>query len=375
MNIKVKQPYVEEAMSTLMRSIDKRANMEILRCVHIIAKDNRVTFAVYNMETGVYASETIEATIEKEGQVVVLASTLNDLVKLLSPESMQLKELKGKLSIKCGNDKSTTKTFDPDDFPPAPDTTAGYTMTMTAALFKKIMQPAVISTAKEDNRPVLCGVAMFNHAGCLYMAGADGYRLALRETFFDGPDQTYIIPRQAIEVFLGGLYDDGDVGISASKDYVEFRHGNMRVTTLLINGKYPDVMAIDQTARSKKMTIRFPKDKMLRCLKRAGVFSKDSANRIVIRAKDMPSYPHKKLDITIEGQSVERGDSVDEMEVDAEGSAHLNITVNINYLLDAIKNTPTEMVMMDYQDSTSPVVIRPEDPHGTRHIIMPMGNY
>lgn len=376
MNITVQQERLEDAINTVTKFIDYRAHMQILRNVRMTARDNRLTLSVYNLTVGIYAEVFINASVKREGEALVHAKTVKDLVALLSSEKVTLKlQNNNRLAIACGNDKTTTKSEDTDEFPPEPSLEEEHRFTMTGVLFKRIVMTTALSAATNDSRPILCGLHMHEKNGYLKFAAADGYRLSIRETFIPATEGLGItIPAKAIMEFAKQIETDGDIQIVTDKkgDWVTLQQGSLIVSTQLIDGHFPDYEAISGNAQNNiKAVMKFRTNDMKKSLDRARVFARDNAMVVCLENVSSPDQSQEMM-LSVTGKSAERGDIKDLIATLAETYDNIMFSANVDFLVDALDAVQTDDAIIDYKATSDPIVIRSTDPHGTIHVVMPI---
>jgi DNA polymerase-3 subunit beta len=84
-----------------------------------------------------------------------------------------------------------------------------------------------------------------------------------------------------------------------------------------------------------------------------------------------PSDPSAAGEVVILGRSNERGDNTGMIDAAVEGEA-LDISFNIEYLIDVLNVIPDERVVLQSNGTNSPGVLRPENRSDFVHVIMPM---
>jgi DNA polymerase-3 subunit beta len=109
---------------------------------------------------------------------------------------------------------------------------------------------------------------------------------------------------------------------------------------------------------------------LLHACKRAAIFARDSAGNAQVMVKP-PSDPSAAGEVVILGRSNERGDNTGMIDAAVEGEA-LDISFNIEYLIDVLNVIPDERVVLQSNGTNSPGVLRPENRSDFVHVIMPM---
>ena len=101
-----------------------------------------------------------------------------------------------------------------------------------------------------------------------------------------------------------------------------------------------------------------------------GIFARDSANsgRLYVAP---PKGPNEPGEVKVVGKSAERGDLDGMLDASVEGEP-LDISFNIEYLIDVLKVVEEERVVFQSNGAENPGVIKPEGRTDFVHVIMPM---
>jgi DNA polymerase III subunit beta len=371
----VLQENLAKALSIVNRAVETRPALPVLANVLLETEDARLKLAATNLEMSITC--WIGAKVDQEGAVTLPAKTFADLVSNLSPERVDLSLNTSTLTmnVRCGTTNSNVKGINASEFPLVPAGGPGEVQ-IPGRVLKSMIQQTAFAAAKEDNRPILTGVFTQFKGSTMTMAGADGYRLAVRTCEIDTPFSRPLemtIPARALNEVARIISDEDDVvGITlpAERDIVMFHLKNVDVSTQLLEGKFPDFSAIIPKGYVTATTV-YTTD-LLRACKRAEIFARDSNNSAKLYVKP-PRGPGEPGEVTIAGKSAERGDNEGMIDASVEGEA-LDISFNIKYLIDALNVIEEERVIFESNGPAAPGVVRPEGRSDFVAIIMPMSS-
>ena len=349
--------------------------LPVLSNVLIDTEEARLKLAAMDMSLGMSITCWIGAKVDESGEITLPKNTLTDLVNNLSPErvDLTLDQATQTVNVRCGATVSNIKGIDAGEFPLLPEDGEG-DIRVNGSIFRDMIAQTVFATAKEETRPILTGVYTEFSGNVMTMAASDGYRLAVRtgeiEQHFDEPISMVIPGRALAEVGRIISDDDDEVSITlpGDRNIVLFHMRNALVSSQLLEGRFPDIMnAIPRNYNTQ--TVVYASD-LLRACRRAAVFARDSAGSAQVVVKP-PNNPGEPGEVVIAGRSNERGDNTGMVDAAVEGEA-LDISFNINYLIDVLNVIPDERVVLQSNGSTSPGVVRPENRDDLVYIIMPM---
>ena len=373
MKISVLQENLAKGLSIVSKAVDSRPTLPVLNNILLEAEGSRLKLAATNLQMSI--TMWIGAKVDVPGSVTLPASTFKDLVTNLSPERVDL-ELDAQtqtVHIRCGATNSNIKGISAEEFPPITHG-EGADISITGATLEEMINQTAFAAAKEDNRPILTGVYTELDGDNITMAAADGYRLAVRngKLLSEAPEaMNLVIPSKTLmEVARVVDSSDDEIGISLpwKRDIVTFHLQNVDISSQILEGRFPDFSAIIPSAYVTSVTM-YTKDLLTAC-RRAQIFARDNANsgRMYVTPAKGPSEPGE---VQVIGKSAERGDLDGMLDASVEGEA-LDISFNIDYLIDVLKVVNEERVMFQSNGAENPGVIKPEGRTDFVHVIMPM---
>lgn len=375
MRVSVRQENLAKGLAIVGKAVENRPTLPVLNNVLLAAEDARLMLAAMDMSLGMSITCWIGAKVDQPGAVTLPARTLGDLVSNLSPERVDLNLDRASLTVnvRCGATVSNIRGIDASEFPPVPENGES-DIVVPAKVLKEMITQTVFAAAKEDNRPILTGIYTEVNGGTMTMAAADGYRLAVRTTQIEqdsGKKVSIVIPARALaEVARVISEEDEEVSMTLphDRDIVLFHMKNTKVSSQLLEGKFPDFGAIVPRSYSTS-TVVYTSD-LLRACKRAEIFARDSAGSAQIMVKPAKA-PGEPGEVIVAGRSSERGDNTGMIDASVEGEP-LEASFNIRYLIDALNVLPDERVVLQSNGATNPGVLRPESRDDFIYIVMPM---
>ncbi|MGJ3237099.1 MAG: DNA polymerase III subunit beta [Anaerolineae bacterium] len=373
MRISVLQENLAKGLSIVSKAVDSRPSLPVLNNILLEAEGSRLKLAATNLQMSI--TMWIGAKVDQPGSITLPANTFKDLVNNLSPErvDLELDTSTQTVHIHCGATNSNIKGISSEEFPPITHN-EGADVAVIGATLQEMINHTAFAAAKEDNRPVLTGVHTALEGDNITMAAADGYRLAVRYgkmTREIAESMNLVIPARTL-MEVARVVDDNDeeIGISLpwKRDIVTFHLQNIDISSQILEGRFPDYTAIIPS-KYVTSTVMYTKDLLTAC-RRAQIFARDSANsgRFYVAPPKGPSEPGE---VQIIGKSAERGDLDGQLDASVEGEP-LDISFNIEYLIDVLKVINEERVIFQSNGAENPGVIKPEGRTDFVHVIMPM---
>lgn len=355
-------------IQAVARSVGVRSTLPVLDNILLSIEDKKLKIAATNLEIGVIKYISVE--VEAPGEITVPAKTLVELVSGLESSKVSFRCEGEVLTVESGKLKATINGITAADFPVIP-LSSGKGINLSKEAFMASSQ-ILFASAVDEGRPVLTGILTDIEGGKLDFVATDGFRLAHRR--FDLSKQPALsgvegfkslIPRRTFEEVLHLMSEEDveevNVATSENQNQVVFSLGGTIVSSRLIEGQFPAWGKIIPQKIIARALIE--KADLLKAIKLAAIFAKNEANIVVLTTK-------KGL-LKLESHTKEVGSQENEVEGDVDGE-ELTIAFNTKFLLDAISNSPSTQVMMEFSGPLSAALIKPIGVEGLEYIVMPV---
>lgn len=350
-------------LQSVARSVGVRSTLPVLDNILLAAEGQKLKIAATNLEIGVIKYLNVE--VETMGEITVPAKTLAELVSGLGQNKISL-EAKGEiLTVESGKFKATINGIAAAEFPAIPlSSSSGISLPKEAFLTSSQI---LFASAIDEGRPVLTGILTDISGDKLDFVATDGFRLAHRRLELPKASVQFksLIPRKTFEEVLRLIAEQelNEVGIATSENQnqIVFSLGSTQVSSRLIEGQFPAWgKIIPQKIIARAMV---EKEEFLKATKLAAIFAKNEANIVILTTK--------KGFLKLESHAREVGSQENEIEGEVEGE-ELTIAFNTKFLLDAISNSPSTQVMMEFSGPLSAALIKPIGVEGLEYIVMPV---
>ena len=308
---------LREALALVSKAAGSGSTMPILTCVDLQAGEDSLTITANNLEMVIRTRISVQA--KAPFSAAVPAGVLSDIVSTSDAETIDLAFDESTLTMKVisSGAKSNIKALSHEEVPPVPeaDILLGRLLGQT---LKTAFKRVVIAASCDTSRPSLNGVQLAKIGEDVYLAAADGFRLAAYrlETELDFPQNytSLVIPRQSVNKLAQILPDEQPVNIfvSAKATAILFSWEATKVWIQLIDNPFPNWKAI--IPPSFKHTLSLPGQEAIAALNRADVFAR-TANHVVRFKPGKSALNGYEGGLIIEGNSDETGKSETALEV------------------------------------------------------------
>jgi DNA polymerase III subunit beta len=377
MKVSCLQENLHKGLQTVGKAVANKTTLPVLNNILIATDRGRLKLAATNLEVGI--TNWVGCQAEDEGAITVPARLLSDFVSSLPNDriTMTLDERTRTLKIECARYEANIKGIPAEEFPIIPEVTDAPLARIPAPLLKEMINQVAFAASGDDSRPVLAGVYVHIEGREMTMAAADGFRLARRTNQLDAPAEgpvKLIIPARSMVELARALPDDEgedaepvSMMVTTNRNQVLFHLDNLDVTSRLVEGNYVDIDRVIPSDWATRTVV--PTAEMLKAVRVASFFAKDSAN--ILRIQVEPGADLTPGVLTISANAAEVGDNKSQLDCVVDGESG-QIALNVRFLMDVLNIIDTPQVALETKTPGSPGVIKPVGEDGLVHVIMPM---
>jgi len=175
--------------------------------------------------------------------------------------------------------------------------------------------------------------------------------------------QNIIIPLRTIGEVLRILGDKNiEVQINTDQNQIQFDFGETHLISRLIEGNYPDYEAIIPKSSETKCFVL--KNNLEEAVRLSGCFS-SRLNDIILKTKSDKSY----LEVFSNNSEIGNHKTIIDSEIKG---GDVDITFNWRYLLDGLKNTHGDEIILEFNGDQKPAVMKPAQGIDFFYILMPI---
>lgn len=372
MKFTIERAALLKSLSHVQNVVERRHTNPLLSNVKITAKAGEGEGIVLNAtDNELEISENTAAKVETAGSVTASAHKLYEIVRKL-PEGAQVEFAqnveKAQLNISAGRARFVLATMAGEDFPTIADGEMTHSFTLSAQDLQDLIEHTSFAVSTDETRYYLNGIylheAVSKEDKILRAVATDGHRLACAESAL--PEGAagmpgVIVPRKAIGELSKLLSEEsGEVKVALSSYKIQFVFGALVLTSLLIEGTYPDYERVIPLENDKILEVEAAA--LMAAVDRVAVVSEKSRAVRLSVSKDL---------VVVSAANAEEGSARDELEAkfDAEG---VEVGFNYVYLLDVLRQIKGGLVRIAFLDSASPTVLTDLSDPSVLFVLMPM---
>lgn len=358
---------------TMLRPLRLAASVVEPRQTHAIlenlrvqaAKEGRVILTGTDLEVEVVA-EVGSVNVEKEGDTTIPARKLADVWRSL-PEGAEVSlEVEGDRAVlRSGRSRYSLATLSADDFKSFQGESQETKIRLDCAEMRKLIERVDFSMAQQDVRYFLNGMLLEVTGDHVRTVATDGHRLAMHTREGGIPETEKIqaiVPRKGVGE-IARLMDesDGDVELSLGNNYLQVSQGIYKLTTKLIDGKFPDYERVIPSDLSR--TITSDRNVLRQALQRAAILADEKYLGVQLLAEGEQ--------LTIQAKNPRLGEAEEVVAVACEGKP-MDIGFNVSYLQQVLGALDGESVRFGVSEANNSAVMQSVGDHLSKYIVMPM---
>jgi DNA polymerase III subunit beta len=350
-------------LQSVIGVVERRQTMPILANVLLSVREDRLSVTGSDLEVELVASRPVAA--QQAGDVTIPGRKLLDIFRSLAEKTAVTLSAEGdRVNIRAGRSRFALSSLPASEFPVVDDINAQQTLTVSQADLGRLIGKTHFAMAQQDVRYYLNGMLLETEGKTLRAVATDGHRLALCEAQLPAvarSAQQVIVPRKGVLELQRILGTEGTVELAIGTNHVRAQIGDIRFTSKLIDGRFPEYGRVVPANPTKK--VQADRDQLRQAFQRTAILSNEKYRGIRLALRSGL--------LTVQAHNPEQEEAEDQVEVRYEGE-DLEIGFNVNYLLDALGALDGETVEIGLSDANSSCLVRLPESTDTKYVVMPM---
>jgi DNA polymerase III subunit beta len=342
--------------------VERRQTMPILANVLITGRGEQLSITATDLEVELVAKANV--ALEQAGEITLPGRKLLDIVKALPDKAKVTIAIEGeRATVRSGKSRFTLATLPASDFPTVEDIRAQKAILIAQSALRRLLDKTHFSMAQQDVRYYLNGMLLEADGKTLRTVATDGHRLSYCEATLEheaGSTQQVIVPRKGV-LELQRLLAQGNVELAIGTNHVRAQIGDIRFTSKLIDGRFPEYSRVIPSNPTKKVSA--DRDVLRSALQRAAILSNEKYRGIRLAVR--PGV------LLLQSHNPEQEEAEEELEVNYAGE-ELEIGFNVNYLLDALAAVDGGQVDLGLTDANNSCLLSSDATPQAKYVVMPM---
>ena len=351
-----------EAVTNVQRAVSSKSTIPALEGILIKASAGKISLFGYDLE--ICINTTIDASVQEEGSSVVKAKLFSDIIRKLPENNISIEvDEKNIVYIKCGKANFRLVGMPAEDYPEIPVIRSTDTIKIKGDVFSSMIKQTIYAVADTDVKPVNKGMLFEIENKTFRIVSLDGYRLAVRTEGIDYEgEKTIIVPGKSMSEVSKLIDDETEiVEITSAGRHVIFRINSYSVISRLIEGQFINYKA--SIPENHTTQLRINTRKFI-----------DTIERLSLLLTDKMKSPIKcciEDGIINATCNTPLGQAEDQIDVSMTGE-NIEIGFNNKFLLDSLRYSETDEIIMELSGATKAIVIKPTEGDSFLFMLMPM---
>jgi len=365
MKFTITREKLHEGLGAVAATVPSKTTLPVLSNILVEATKDGLRLSGTDLDIAV--STVIPAQVDQEGATTLPARKLVEIVRELPSAAIRFTGSgEQRVQIECGRSRFKLLGLSREEFPSFPAVKFESGWMVTAKDLQKLIVHVAFAASTEESRPILNGVLWELRSDRMRMVATNGHRLARMDVPLKGStgQVDLIVPPKALEQIRRLFGADDEIEIARSENHLGFRSSGTQIFTRLIEGPYPNYEQVIPRENDKIMTA--DKSAFAAALRRMSIVASDQTHRIRLAFANGAC----KLSVT----TPDLGEAQEEMTVAYEGDP-LEIGFNAAYLLEILKNMPTDEVRLTFKGPERAATCEPvgwDDSASYLTLVMPL---
>ena len=341
---------LQQAALSAARAVASKSPVPSLEGLLVEAGD-AVCITGYDLKRAIYTN--MPADVAEQGSIVINARLFCEMLRRMPDGVLTFSVENNTVSVKCGKAHFDVIGISADDYPELPAIESAKGLELPQNLLKTMINETSFAISNNDARPVYTGSLFELEQNELRIVSVDGYRLALRREAVEGygEDCSFIVPGTALSDLERFCEDSEEtVKLAVGDKYISFTVGDTVILSRLLEGEFLNYRkAIPETFR---VTVKVDRAELLHVVERVSLIVDDK-----VRTPLRLTFNQDAVDFLC-ATPMGKAEDVCPSEGDGQG---LEIGFNDRYLSDALKNAPTDEVVLCLNTGSSPCILKAAD--------------
>jgi DNA polymerase-3 subunit beta len=364
MRFTITREKLQEGLAAVTPAVPNKTTLPVLANLLVQTTDKGIRISGTDLDIAV--STEVTADVEAVGAITIPARKLSEIARELPPAPVKISATGDqRITLECGRSKFKLLGLPKSEFPSFPAVQFDKAVRIPSGDLQKLIQHTAFAASTEESRPILNGVLWELRSDLMRMVATNGHRLAKMEVPVSGGQKAdLIIPPKALDQIRRLFPAEEELEVAQGENHLGFRSPFTSVFTRLIEGPYPGYEQVIPKDNDKYAIL--DRAAFTSALKRMSVVASDQTHRIRL------SFNAGMLKFSV--STPDLGEAQDELPIRYDGDP-LDIGFNAAYLLEILRQMPTDEVRMTFRAPERASTLEPEgwtDPSKYLCLLMPL---
>lgn len=351
------------AVATVVRFVERRANLPVLAGILISVEGGRVVLHATNLECGVEI--TIQAKVASGGVVVLPGTILSGFLSNSRGKNVTVVLVGEVCKLETDQSSASVKTIPHEDFPALPRVSATTSFSVKSTELIRLLRSVVFCASTSTIKPELQSVLVYGEGGKLISAATDSFRLAEKTIPLrsgENVPQLLIPARNVVELIRILETSGGEIELYYNENQISTHIGNVYYTSRVIDGAFPNYKQIvPKSFATEAVMLR---EDFAQALKSLTVFS-DKFLQVTL------TFNRSKKSVLFSSRNPDVGEQTVTTNATISGEQTV-MNFNSRYLADSLHSISGESVRLEANGPGKPLLIKDAADSSFYYLAMPM---
>lgn len=356
---------IKNAVSGVALAIlGKKTNLPILEGILLECKNNTLKLTGYDLTLGII--NKIEVDMKKEGNIVLKAQLLLEILKSLDCSTVNVKKTdKDTALIYTETTQYKIAAMSEEEYPVVPNIEKQqFSIPIKNKTLKDMIYKTIFATSTNfSQNPILCGCLFDFSYNILTIVAVDGYRVALTKAKTSkNISIKFVVGNRALNEIYKLLDEDEKktAEIILDKTHAIFKINSYFIVTRLLQGTFLDYKAAIPLKSNSNIVIDL--FILQQSIKRVSIMATQNIS-VILSIQDSNIYLSCESNL---------GKANDVLKVKTSGEELEKIAFNSRFMLDALKHCDTEKIKIGFSGAEMPIKIGPEKGDDFLYLVLPV---
>jgi len=364
MHFKISREALLRPLQMVSGVVERRQTLPVLSNVLLVLEGNELSLTGTDLEVELVGRVQVDESIES-GAVTVPARKLVDICKSLKDDAViDLALGDGRVTVKAGRSKFTLTTLPATDFPNVDEEPDSFSVTISQARLRELIDNTGFAMAQQDVRYYLNGMLFEVSPEHLRVVATDGHRLAMDSAAMESgvtEQQQLILPRKGVLELSRLLSDESEITLTFGQNHIRARVPEFTFTSKLVDGKFPDYNRVLPKGGDK--VVIGDCQELRQAFTRVSILSNEKYRGVRVMLSNG--------ELKIVANNPEQEEAEELISVDYSGD-ELEIGFNVSYLIDVLTSLPGDQARITLSDPNSSALIEAAEDSDAVYVVMPM---
>lgn len=314
--------------------------------------NNQLKITGTDLETVVISTLTVES--DSVDEICIPSRILQDIVKTFPDQPLTFKvEDNHMIEIVSDEGNFSLGYLAAEDYPALPPIHDPVSASINADVLKEGLTKTVFATGTDEHRPIMNGVYFEWSPEKLNFVATDAHKLVVysREDLSVDQDLKFILSRKPLQLIKNIFDSNEQISLEVDEKHAVFKGDNTTLITRLIDGKYPNYVAVIPQKNPFLLTIN--RAMFLNALRRVAIFANKSSYLVRL------NITGSQMVISAEDQDF-NNKAKERVPCDYSGD-DMSIGFNAKFLSEVLSNLNSEEVTVALSDPARAGIVKPID--------------